>query len=108
MFNSVATVPDPEPWVVHYGQGWPEERFEFRVEGAEDKPRPIEPRRKSAALVKFRESTLLHGVGAHYNALAWLNFMQGFPGHLEQGMDPDELTHLRAVLQRLVNVYGEA
>lgn len=108
MFNSVATVRDPEPWVIHLGMGLGEDRFESYVPGALDHPRMLEPRRKSAALVRFRESTRLLGVGAYYNAVSWLSFMAEFPGHLEASIDADELPHLRAVLHRLVNVYGEA
>lgn len=108
MFNSVATIRDPEPWVIHLGMGLGDDRFESYVPGALDHPRVLEPRRKSAALVRFRESTRLLGLTGPFNARVWLNTMSEFPGHLEASIDADELPHLRAVLHRLVNVYGEA
>lgn len=108
LLNSRLAHDDPEPWMIHYGLDFGEERFADQVNGAQFRPRKFPTPCPSTALVKFRKSTRLLGVGAYYNAVSWLSFMQGFPGHLEQGMDPDELTHLRAVLQRLVNVYGEA
>ncbi|WP_156316508.1 hypothetical protein [Leucobacter japonicus] len=104
----MATVRDPEPWVVHFGLGEGNRRYASWVPGALDQPRMVEPPRKSAVLVKFREATLLLGVGAFYNARCWLDFMDDFPGHLEAGVPDDELDHLVRVLHRLVNVYGEA
>lgn len=108
MLNSRLFLDDPCPWSLYQGMGLGSRRHAREVVGAVWMPREFPTRYPSKALAQFRESTLLHGHSGPYNASVWLNSMQEFPGFIESGKDPAEVDHLRRVLHRLVNVYGEA
>lgn len=108
LLNSRLAYDDPEPWLVHYGMDFGDERFATEVAGAEWKPRTLPVRFPNTLLAKFRGSMRYSIGGPIALAKTWLDYFEEFGEAFCDGRLHLEMVHARAVLHRLVNVYGEA
>lgn len=109
LLNSRLAYDDPEPWEVHYGGGYQDaERFATKVAGAEWKPRTFPVRFPNTLLAKFRGAMKYNISGPLALARTWLDHFDEFADEFSTGRLHSEMVHARAVLHRLVNVYGEA
>lgn len=109
LLNSRLAYDDREPWSLHHGGGFrPEERFATEVAGAKYKPRTFPVKFPNTLLAKFRGAMRYSIGGPLMLAETWLDYFDEFADEFETGRLQDEMVHARAVLQRIVNVYGEA